>query len=591
MSITRAFLASAIFLLLVSPLSFAACPSAIRQIRVAAVTGENEGGIFTLVVEVHPGNGTIYTSISPMMGYSTQESEKQAADYAFASTGMDLGECDVLFHVGDAFGQNKVDGPSAGGAMAVALRAALLGKPIRQDVVMTGTISQGGRIGDVGGVIEKSTAAASTGAHYILVPSLQVYESYLLSSVSGTHNFTAIEVKNISDAERILFSSQSAAFTHDFSPKSKPLPPLLPEQKYDADLGRFSIVATDTVDSLEDTVQEVFQIAPKTQGSEALSSYFSDEIAKYRALISMGYPFTAANAAFLLSIDAQYVRLGSEGPDIDSGIETVSSCISSLEAPQKTRQNFHWATGADLRRIWAKSKLNQSIEFREDQGGYLTLRDLYFAYSWCKISQLLSEQANDIGGDPIDESALASLADEKLSRAIDVISSSPAENYDAGWHLQNGIDANRSGQYGAAIYEATYAQNAQEISNGAAGGNASAAIESLLAENRTSLWGKIYHGQGKFIYYDSKEGGFSPTDSFTVLRYSGALDSSAGGIDRVLSGKNASIGTIPFTQIPLMGQGRQKGEYGAVVAAVASFALGFLSAAALFRASQKSKRK
>ena len=194
-------------LLLMAPMLFAACPSESREISMAAVVSENEGGIFVLHVETRPGNGTIYTSISPRIGFSTQESEQAAVDYAFSQSDVPRKDCDVFFSMRGNFGSNKIDGPSAGGAMSIAVKAALTNRTIRRDVVMTGTISQDGDVGEVGGIIEKALAAKGNGAKYILVPKMLFNEALLLSSVSSKDGFSAIEVTNFSEAERILYLS------------------------------------------------------------------------------------------------------------------------------------------------------------------------------------------------------------------------------------------------------------------------------------------------------------------------------------------------------------------------------------------------
>src|SRR3989344_8662822 len=110
---------SLFLLLLLSSFSFAYCPTAKRNIYLAAVTGENTGGVFQLEVEVRPGSRQIYTSISPRIGIATQESEEIAVNYAFSAAGMNRKECDVLYRIIGDFGDSSVDGPSAGGAMTV----------------------------------------------------------------------------------------------------------------------------------------------------------------------------------------------------------------------------------------------------------------------------------------------------------------------------------------------------------------------------------------------------------------------------------------------------------------------------------------
>jgi hypothetical protein len=581
MAKTNYLLSLILVLALLAQIASPACASAKKEVLLGAVVGEEEGGVFLLGVELRPGNGSVYSSVSPLTGISTQESMQQAADYAFRSTGIDQAGCDVLFTIKGDFGENRVDGPSAGAAMAMATRAALLNRPIRPDIVVTGTISQDGKIGEVGGVIEKSLAASKSGASHILVPSIKLYESLLLSQLSAGKDFAAIEVESVPEAEAMLFSPPGHKFNATFSPKSKPVPSGMPESKYDADTGRFALVANRVVDELEGTVENILPYAPEGAEKQELGNYFSSEISKYRKQISLGYPFTAANAAFLLSIDAQYVRLWDANLDVDNGFSEVEGCIASLSEPKKTRENFHWAVGSDLRRLWAQKKLNETAELRLEQSAYMTMRDLFFAYSWCKISGELAGQAGEIGGPVIDESSLESLASEKLSEADEMLYSSPAMNYDAAWHLKNGMGANQSGLYGAAIYEAAYAMAMQGATNDASSGNVSAAAEKSLASKRESLWGKIYYGQGKYIFYDANLTGFSPSDSYSVLRYSSELDRVSAEIDTALASGAPSQQAAAIIA-PILAGSPQKHDL--PVAIVLLFSIFILFAEAIARA-------
>jgi predicted ATP-dependent protease len=86
--------------------------------------------------------------------------------------GVDIAQ-DFLTHIdfAQAYG---VDGPSAGVTMAIALCSLLEGRPIRQDVAVTGEINLG--VGDsinitaVGGLYEKIKAAESWGFKKVVIP-------------------------------------------------------------------------------------------------------------------------------------------------------------------------------------------------------------------------------------------------------------------------------------------------------------------------------------------------------------------------------------------------------------------------------------
>jgi len=62
------------------------------------------------------------------------------------------------------------DGPSAGITIAAALHSAVSGKPLPQDIAMTGEITLRGEILAVGGLAEKLIAARRAGVKRVLIP-------------------------------------------------------------------------------------------------------------------------------------------------------------------------------------------------------------------------------------------------------------------------------------------------------------------------------------------------------------------------------------------------------------------------------------
>jgi uncharacterized protein len=91
-----------------------------------------------------------------------------AVKEAAQMTNMGLDNYDITFSIRSNV--SVVGGPSAGAAMTIAVMALLLDKPIASNVAITGTIMDGGYIGQVGGVIEKATAAKGYGVSLLLVP-------------------------------------------------------------------------------------------------------------------------------------------------------------------------------------------------------------------------------------------------------------------------------------------------------------------------------------------------------------------------------------------------------------------------------------
>lgn len=134
-----------------------------------AVDQDEKGMVIPLVVELSPGTGKILVNIdNPSFIQDTQDSMRLAVKEAAQMTNMKLDNYDITFSI-----QSNVSvlgGPSAGAAMTIATMALLLNKPIASNVAITGTIMEGGYIGQVGGVLAKATAAKDYGASLLLVP-------------------------------------------------------------------------------------------------------------------------------------------------------------------------------------------------------------------------------------------------------------------------------------------------------------------------------------------------------------------------------------------------------------------------------------
>ena len=133
-----------------------------------------------------------------------------AAAWLGATTSVLNGEIDpatvhLVFEVGE-----DIDGPSAGGLMAVGVAAALRGDPVRADLAITGTIAIDGSIGDVGGLPYKIKGAADAGIKTALIPSGQRLASDIatgemvdLINLGESLNVEVREVADISQAYEI----------------------------------------------------------------------------------------------------------------------------------------------------------------------------------------------------------------------------------------------------------------------------------------------------------------------------------------------------------------------------------------------------
>jgi ATP-dependent Lon protease len=119
-----------------------------------------------------PGNGKLI--LTGQLGDVMKESA-QAALSLVKSQADELGIDASVFehsdiHVHVPAGAIPKDGPSAGVAMFVSLASLMKSEPVRPDVAMTGEISLRGLVLPVGGIKEKTIAAARAGIKRVILP-------------------------------------------------------------------------------------------------------------------------------------------------------------------------------------------------------------------------------------------------------------------------------------------------------------------------------------------------------------------------------------------------------------------------------------
>ena len=130
------------------------------------------GDILFVEAQAYPGKGRL--TITGQLGEVMQESAQAALSWV-RSHSAQLGlpedwfaEHDVHLHV--PAGAVPKDGPSAGITMATAIASLIRGKPVADDLGMTGELTLTGQVLPIEGVREKALAAQRAGLRRVVVP-------------------------------------------------------------------------------------------------------------------------------------------------------------------------------------------------------------------------------------------------------------------------------------------------------------------------------------------------------------------------------------------------------------------------------------
>ncbi len=170
---------------------------------VLAVDQNNNGHVIPLEVIITHGTGNLYIDVANVVVDETLQSSAQTAvQVAREVTRTNLADKDVLINIKSGEpGQTLIlAGGSGGAATTLAAMAAMQGKTLRKDVLITGTINPDHSIGQIGAAREKGLAAKENGAVLFLVPVGQ-------SGDVGDIGIQVREVATIEDAARYAFPS------------------------------------------------------------------------------------------------------------------------------------------------------------------------------------------------------------------------------------------------------------------------------------------------------------------------------------------------------------------------------------------------
>jgi ATP-dependent Lon protease len=128
------------------------------------------GDVLFIEATAMPGSGKL--TITGQLGDVMKESAQAALSYVRGHAPLPedwFASHDLHIHV--PAGAIPKDGPSAGITMATALMSLVTGRPVRDDVAMTGELTLTGQVLPIGGLKEKALAAQRAGVKRVLAPS------------------------------------------------------------------------------------------------------------------------------------------------------------------------------------------------------------------------------------------------------------------------------------------------------------------------------------------------------------------------------------------------------------------------------------
>lgn len=170
---------------------------------VLAVDENDVGHVIPLEIIIKEGKGNLFINVANVVVDETLQSSAQIAVHVARDvTRTSLIDKDVLINIkSEEPGQNLIiAGGSAGAAMTLSAMAAMVGKTLRKDVLITGTIREDHTIGRIGAARAKGLAARENGAILFLVPETQ-------KSEVGDIGIEVREVRTIEDAARYAIAS------------------------------------------------------------------------------------------------------------------------------------------------------------------------------------------------------------------------------------------------------------------------------------------------------------------------------------------------------------------------------------------------
>jgi uncharacterized protein len=435
---------------------FAALPSVAfaytTQIHAPAVLQNEDLGVLTTIqLNITSGNGTVDIKGPSVVGSSTIASAQSAAIAAASYLGLNESKYKFTYYIENSV---NVSGPSGGLALTLLAVYALKNAQLYSNFTVTGTITNNGSVGPIGGIYDKAQAAKQNGMNYILVPTVQngSTEDLLYYISQQMFGIPLFEVSNLSQA--LPYTRASGHLT----------PGMLRinlTQYYNTSIHNSSIQCKNCNESYFVQLTN-YTLGYVTNETEMIPSNFTSakdqllsNLKQYSTISDKGYLYTGADLAFV-EYATSYTLAHSNSYTKQSAIAlatNVSDYCALLSPPQLTAANYEYVVGGELRQSLGIATLNESIPEINSSASTDTIIEamgsVAEAQAWCSAANEMYNIASEIGGSPVYESS------SMKNAAMKIINIS--EQY-PGIYLTAAKQDYSQGEYSAALYGATYAK-------------------------------------------------------------------------------------------------------------------------------------
>ncbi len=447
------------FALLLSASAFAVIGES--SMDIFAVTTEGEGLAAELNLKIIPGSGKVWSSTMPVVGTSTQNSEQVALKVA-RSYAENASKYDYLFEINS--NASVVEGPSAGSAMGLMLVAALNDKQMPKTVGITGTISESGSIGPVGGIFKKSEEAANIGLELFMIPKGEAkqvvkrdstVESVSLPEFAFTEwGMKVVEVGTLDEAYEYAFSDINSIDIN--AEEGNRLPVFVPGE----------IEYAEELEPLDNFTQEYFEetslvvaYAKTSLGTTLISDTgvineflatlgdVEELMEEGKGMLEKNYLYSSANNIFIARVNAMMVKDVSENPSLLAENSSVfNQKLSELEKRIGDAEDelsgpvpldyLEWHASAQERLMWAKVALQK---IRDDSSLVIVngeplgssmikkVQDYEYALAWTEIAEAFRGFGEGSEKKVLPNSVFSEDAEDSLVEAENLFTTAPID--------------------------------------------------------------------------------------------------------------------------------------------------------------------